>query len=113
MAHLLGIFTPNIGTRSETFIRRHVECLLPGRTVVVARNSSDGAAVMRDWQCNDRLLDLGPFQSERLRAKAMRFAAAKVGFEPDKRAVRKFLAQHGVEVFMGEYLDLSLRWFDV
>jgi hypothetical protein len=35
----LAIFAPQLGTASETFIRRHVEDLLPGRTVVVARNS--------------------------------------------------------------------------
>jgi hypothetical protein len=32
----LAIIAPQIGALSETFIRRHMEDLLPGNTVVVA-----------------------------------------------------------------------------
>jgi len=40
----LAIFTPNIGTLSETFIKRHIQLLMPNNTVVVSGNIFD-----RSW----------------------------------------------------------------
>ncbi len=37
----LAIFTPNLGTLSETFIKKHIDLLLPGKTVVVTGNIFD------------------------------------------------------------------------
>ncbi len=37
----LAIVTPNIGTHSETFIKRHIQFLAPGKTVVITANLFD------------------------------------------------------------------------
>jgi glycosyltransferase involved in cell wall biosynthesis/predicted SAM-dependent methyltransferase len=40
----LAIFTPNFGTLSETFIKKHIDFLFPGKTAVVTGNVFD-----RNW----------------------------------------------------------------
>ena len=40
MTGCLAVCVPVVGLPSETFIRRHVEELLPGRTVVIARRAA-------------------------------------------------------------------------
>ena len=50
--HCLAIFTPNIGTLSETFIKRQIQLLAPGQTVVVSANIYD-----RTW-LNAPLLEI-------------------------------------------------------
>ena len=61
MTMSLAVFTSQLGTASETFIRRHVEDLMPGRTVVVAQNStpafSEAFGRRRARSC-PRLLDV-------------------------------------------------------
>lgn len=42
---VLAIFTPNIGTLTETFIQRQIDHLLPGNTVVVAGNVLDQSQI--------------------------------------------------------------------
>ena len=51
----LAVFVPELGARSETFIRRHVRELLPGKTLVVGGRLSDGSA--RDWDADGPLVD--------------------------------------------------------
>jgi colanic acid/amylovoran biosynthesis glycosyltransferase len=87
----LAVLIAEIGARTETFIRRHVQDLLPGGTVTVGRALPKGRDV--DWAAAEPFLDLdrisGPGAAER------------------------FLRDHGVEVLMGEYLDESIGWLDV
>jgi len=54
MTDTLAIFTPKIGERSETFIKRHIESILPERTVVIA-----GSRAGAHWQvqCPALILD--------------------------------------------------------
>jgi colanic acid/amylovoran biosynthesis glycosyltransferase len=87
----LAVFVAEIGARTETFIRRHVQELLPGGTVTVGRSLPEGRDV--DWAAGEPFLDLD------------RIAG------PD--AAARFLRDHGVEVLMGEYLDESVEWLDV
>ena len=98
----LAIFTAQLGTVSETFIRKHVEGLLPGRTVVVARRCSapdDGR-----WKASCPTL----FLDRRALALPVRLAR-RAGWSEDSLragAVERFLRRHHVGMVLGEYLDL-------
>jgi glycosyltransferase involved in cell wall biosynthesis len=97
----LAIFTSNVGTASETFIRRHIQDLLPGRTVVVARNAAVPFGGYWEAECPVLFLDRW----------ASRFpvrAAGRAGVSKEylrNMTVTRFLRQHGTTVAFGEYLD--------
>jgi len=110
----LAIFTPDLGVRSETFIRRHVDDLWPGHCVVVTGMS--GRLTGPDWKANCPVLDLSQQRNLRLRQQVVRSILGKAGWtleEPEIRRVRAFLVRHEVNVAMGEYLDVSLPWLKV
>jgi len=110
MNYPLAIFTPHIGAQSETFIRQHIEGLLPGRTVVVAAN--DQPPIGGRWSVNCPKLIIGQVPKPRLRQKVIFALQQKLGWQPsDEMApVRRFLQKAGVKVILGEYLDVSLLW---
>jgi colanic acid/amylovoran biosynthesis glycosyltransferase len=97
----LAIFTAQLGTVSETFIRRHLEGLEPGETVAVARQSTH--AMGGRWQAPCPVLFLDAAAS----AWPMRFAHRAGRSWPALRAceAERFLRRHGVRVVLGEYLD--------
>lgn len=101
MTQRLAIFTTQLGTTSETFIRRHVEDLLPGSTVVVARNSTsqfDGY-----WRSLCPVLFL-----DRWALRLPVRLAGRAGVSQARMrdgALQRFLRQHGATVILGEYLD--------
>lgn len=102
MTGRLAIFTAQLGTVTETFIRRHVQDLLPKRTVVIARSSThpmDG-----QWRVDCPLLFLDRF------AAAMPARLARRAGWPEQRlydrAVSSFLRQHDVKLALVEYLHL-------
>ena len=84
----LAVFVPEFGARSETFIRRHVQDLLPRGTLAIA--GSRGPQTVHDWDATGPLVDLGGVSSP--------------------RAVGQWLQDYGVRVMLGEYLDASLPW---
>jgi glycosyltransferase involved in cell wall biosynthesis len=106
MNNTLAVFTPQLGTVSETFIRRHIEDLLPMQTIVISTHPKGG-----HWhaQCPVLCLDqwgLRPMvrimrrlgrSNERLRA----------------GAVAAFLRANRVDVVLGEYLDHFLDFVPV
>jgi colanic acid/amylovoran biosynthesis glycosyltransferase len=97
----LAIFTPQLGSASETFIRRHVEDLLPGRTVVVARNSTTPFGGYWRPQCPVLFLDRWALRLPvRL---AVRAGVSQARLHDSTMA--RFLRQHGATVILGEYLD--------
>jgi len=95
----LAVFTPQIGTASETFIRRHVEELAPGHTVVVARNSGTGGF----WSASGSVFYLDRWASD-LNVRLARRMGASIGRMRD-RAVSWFLRRHNVNIVLIEYLD--------
>jgi len=114
MTYPLAIFVQHIGIRSETFIRRHLEELQPGRTVVVARTICGPPA--GDWtvSCPSLLLDRTP--GPRLRQQLLRAIPEKLGWhfdDPTAQVVKKFLKTHNVTVALGEYLDWPSQWIEV
>jgi glycosyltransferase involved in cell wall biosynthesis len=97
----LAIFTSQLGTASETFIRRHVEDLLPGSTVVVARNSTTAFDGYWHPQCPVLFLD-------RWARRLLVRLAGRVGVSQRRLrevTLARFLRQHGATVILGEYLD--------
>lgn len=101
MTQKLAIFTPQLGTASETFIRRHVEDLLPGRTVVVARNSTTPFGGYWRPQCPVLFLDRWALRLPVRLAVRMGVSQARLR----DSTIGRFLQQHGATVIMGEYLD--------
>ena len=111
MSHPLAVITPVIGARSDTFIQRHMRDLLPGGTVVVSRTLS---ASPPDEALDCPLLDLNHVLGGGLKRELIRATTSKLGFRPaDEIVAKRFLRSHGVEVVLGEYLDLSLPWLGI
>lgn len=100
MSWRLAVFTPQLGTFSETFIRRHIEDVLPGRTVVVARSSNQYGG---HWTANYPVFFLDRWQ-QRTFGRVLR----GVGLSDEwlrSRAIAAFLRGHHVDAVLGEYLD--------
>lgn len=115
MIYPLGIFAPFIGGRSETFIKRHMEALLPSATAVVAGSSEKPYG--GHWTVDGPLMILDHAQPIRLRHQIRRAMAQKLGGASGddlaKKNVERFLQKHDIQVVMGEFLSWSLPWLDV
>jgi glycosyltransferase involved in cell wall biosynthesis len=89
----LAICVPVLGLPSESFVRRHVEGLAPGRTVVIARRRApDGPG---RWDADLPTLWLDDL-------------ADAWGGDAEREAVRAFLTAHGAGAVLAEYLDIWL-----
>ena len=106
----LGIITPDLGVSIATFIRRHATQLLPGRTAVAGVTSPGAREAGLDWNPSGPMLDLSPPAGDR--ARLFLALARRLGGRPEEASVRRFLARHGVQVVMSEYLDFSLQWLE-
>jgi glycosyltransferase involved in cell wall biosynthesis len=114
MSHPLAIIAPYIGARSETFIRRHMQDLLPGGTAVVA-GTVDGSYAGH-WSVDGPVLDLHSLEYINLKRQVLRAIGQKLRrrrVDHAANAVKRFLLAHNVQVLIGEYLDLSLPWLKV
>lgn len=81
----LAIFTPNLGTLSETFIKKHIDYLLPGKTVVVTGNIYN-----LNW-VNFPLLKIP-------------YGEGPAIYKPDtEKKVEEFLKKHNVTHILVEY----------
>ncbi len=113
MPSSLAVLTPCIGARSETFIRRHLEDLLPGSTVAVVE-SMTGGGYGGYWTVACPVLDLDEVRGTiegRARSILRRLGVSVL--DGSARAVERFFKAHAVEAVMGEYLDCSLPWLRV
>ncbi|HEY1750128.1 MAG TPA: glycosyltransferase family 4 protein [Caulobacteraceae bacterium] len=101
MTGRLAVFTTQLGTVSETFIRKHLEGLAPGRTVAVARRSGHRTGGRWDAPCPVLYLD------EVMASWPSRLAhrAGKPWPAMQAQAIERFLRRHQVAVVLGEYLD--------
>ncbi len=98
----LAVAAPQVGAQSETFIRRHMENLLPDSTVILTGNISGPYA--GHWQvaaptkvCNPSLPATG--------------VKGKIRSYLNKRSIQQFLRDHKVDVILGEYLNYSYGYF--
>lgn len=110
MNYPLAVFSPNVGSFTETFIRRYMTELLPGRTAIVAKNILDGPGAV-PWSVGGPKLILSNLPPSRLRQVLFGAIMWQVGLEfPDRTetAIRDFLKASGVQVLLGNYLDESV-----
>src|SRR4051812_8508205 len=101
----LAVITPYLGARTETFIRRHVQDLLPGRTVVLAR--PDAYAYGADWQPSGAVLQVN---SPRPSAYAEVLSRQGRLHRLTRSRITAFIRDNSVGAALGEYLDASLDW---
>ena len=87
----LAVFVPEMGARSETFIRRHVLDLLPQETLAIGSSLRDHAG--HDWDAAGPLLATDGLVSP--------------------RAAARWFAFYGVEALLAEYLDCALEWMPI
>ncbi len=109
MSAKLAVITGQVGAVSETFVRKHLEGIAPGETVAVALRSSHPTGGRWDAGCPVLYLDevVGKWPAR---------LAHRVGRswrDLRARAVGSFLREHGVDVVLGEYLDLFVEFVPV
>lgn len=94
-----------MGVRSETFIRRHLEDLCPGRTVAVV--SQPTSEEEQFWGVDCPIYNANPKLtiSQKLN-QAMTNVLGQGGVVlPDEKGISSFLKKHGVTAMLGQYLD--------
>lgn len=111
----LAFGVPSVGERSETFIRMHVNDVLPGRTAVFSESVANPAHWMPEGPTMSLYRSSSPFERK------LRHGAERIGLTQANK-LRQFLKQHGVQTVVCEYLhsflpylpvvkDMGLRWF--
>jgi glycosyltransferase involved in cell wall biosynthesis len=105
----LGVFTPQLGTVSETFVRKHVEDLAPDRTVVVARWSSHAMGGRWTTPCPTLFLDRWELRPT---VRVLR----RFGWPHERlwaRTISNFLRRCNVDIVLGEYLDQFIEFVPI
>ena len=115
MKYSLAVYNYQLGSFSETFVKRHMDALMPGHTVLITDIGKDRYG--GHWTVDAPSLNLEAMDSERLRYQVLRAARRKLKAgdmqPPETAAVKKFLKKFNVQVLLGEYLDKSFRWIPV
>lgn len=103
----LAIITHDIGARSETFIKRHIESLCPGKTVVLTHRILPPEEATWDVGCPVFLIK----KPTDFFSKWVRLIRRKMGMDEgrdvDVKGIKKFLKKHKVEVLYGHYVNVS------
>jgi glycosyltransferase involved in cell wall biosynthesis len=108
----LAILSPAIGLPSETFIRRHIEDVLPGGTVVVTHELNNHSG-QQYWTIGCPAWELRAYQTASFSVRIVRRVLRRCGGDPQRSAIKTFLRKHGVTTVLGEYLDFSLPFLDL
>lgn len=100
----LAVATPIIGQRSETFVRSHVNDVLPGKTACFG----ECFAAEKHWQPSGptHILYRGSSEFERKARHNLERAGLKFG----QGSLLSFLDRHGVEAVLSEYLHSFLPY---
>jgi glycosyltransferase involved in cell wall biosynthesis len=105
----LAIISPQVGSRSETFVRRHMEDLVPGGTVVLS--SKPEPPFGGHWDVTAPFLRLDKQRRGSWLENGIRW---KLGLPtPQSAAAERFLRHHHVRTCLVEYLDVALHWLPV
>ena len=117
----LAIFTPHIGALSESFVKRHIEDILPGRAVVVTETIDGG--YLGHWSVKNPQLIIDHIPARATPNGLRQHVAWAIGRRLGRRTpdsvpdalsvVKQFLRNHGVRAIMGEYMDYSLKWISI
>ncbi|MEO6220667.1 MAG: glycosyltransferase family 4 protein [Ginsengibacter sp.] len=114
----LAIYTPNLGALSETFVKKHIENILPGNTAVIA--GSNERPRYGHWSVDAPTYLLRNRHSITLsgREKIWITLLRKLGLRPlndvyYNKHLLDFLKQNNVKVIMGEYLHYSTTVIDL
>ena len=110
-SHKLAVIAPQIGAISETFIRKHMEELLPNQTIVIAGNNDPPYS--GHWDISSPKLILNKIRKRGLHWKTYYKILGLIGDKIEIRKAKKFLRKHKVKVILSEYLDLSLPWLSI
>jgi len=109
-----AVFSPTIGSRSETFIKRHVTELLPEKTVTVCtRELTDE---LKEWDGLGVVLDISKIPPMSWNVRVERGFKRCLGYQLDEYSqefVKKYLVANNVRVMLCEYLDYSIQWIDM
>ena len=106
MEYPLAVFTPQVGTVSETFIRRHVKDLMRDRTVTIACQVGDPR--FSSWRVDGPMLVLDHIEPVRFsRETGWEFTSQHLA------AIGRFFQAHNVQVVLGQYLDVCLPLFEI
>lgn len=103
----LCILTPVIGQASETFVRGHVEEVLPGGTSVICLRRQ--TASKRAWDASGPVLELEGDAPKWVRL-WQRIYRLTLGKAAEAKKIARFLKEHQVEAVMVEYLDVTWRY---
>ena len=107
----LAIIAPTLGTRSETFIFKHMTGLLTDKTVVVARTKD---TFIKDFNIQFPHLVLSDLKRDwRWLYQATCFALRLCKLSPIQNTVANYFEEHGVKVVLSEYLNYSLKWIAI
>ena len=106
-----AVISPILGKISETFIHRHMNELLPGRTFVIAHRkeahiSGNDIAFPYILLNESKYNSIWFFQSILYLLKLNKLSPIQV-------TVKKYLKKHQPQVILSEYLDASLKWLEV
>jgi colanic acid/amylovoran biosynthesis glycosyltransferase len=107
----IAIFTPFIGVNTYTYVKRHINNLLPGGTVVVAITAD--VPCRDDWDINAPLLTLDSIKINTVALPILKKLRHNIESDVIKYAVKAFLKKHHVKAIMGEFLDKSLPLLDI
>ena len=109
----LAIYSPDLGTLSETFIKKHIEDILPGNTVVVAgSNGHPDHGPYWSVEAPTYFLKNRSSISLSKRKKIWLTILHTLGLRSRQdvyynKPLSDFLKQNNVKVIMGEYLNYS------
>jgi glycosyltransferase involved in cell wall biosynthesis len=105
----LAIFTPFTGVASQTFIRRHIERLHPGATVVLAEQPAKEGAV---WEPSCPALWLDEVKRRQGPGRQWRILKRRLGLARQEpwESVAAFLQKEKTEVMLVEFLHKAGPW---
>jgi colanic acid/amylovoran biosynthesis glycosyltransferase len=109
MGYPFAVICPELGILSETFIKRHITDLLPGKTTVITRRKDlDNRGIQFPY------LLLGKSKrSLNCFYHGILYLLRLNKFSPVQIKVETFLKKQHVQIVLSEYLDASLKWLEV
>lgn len=104
----LAIFSQSANQLTQTFVKKHLTSLLPGKTLVVI-----GLPGSKDSEIGTPIHEIhtrsNPNLFNAFKSRVYHYA----GYNPDRKKLVKVLRNQGVKVIMSEFLDWSEQWLDV